>query len=734
MFQDPQASLHQARKSIQDGAYDSARKQLEALVVQEPENVAALKLLAKADLLLDDMTTAEEVLGRLHRLIPKDFETLSLLGRLYQQTNRFDLAVRFLQGAQRASPEDILVQTSLGYVYLGLGNLESASATFKKAVYLSDRSARPLAQAHAAYGIFLLRLNKVKEAEAQIQRALKLDPRDKTTIEAKHALDVRLRTENRPNYSGEILNSPFFVDISKASGIGFRLEHAPTSSKHLIETMPGGVAVLDYDQDGYMDLYFANGAESPSLKKSHSKFWNRLYHNDHHLKFSDITESAGVAGVGYTIGAAAGDFNNDGYPDLFVVGVDQNILYVNQRDGTFRDMTLEAGLSARPRRWGIHAAWFDYDRDGWLDLLVINYCQWDPQKEPYCGDNRPGYRTYCHPSKYLPLPNQLYHNNRNGTFSDISLASEIGRHLGKGMGAAVADFDLDGWPDVFVANDTEPNFLFWNQKDGTFREVANAKGVAFNQFGSAVSSMGVDFRDFDNDGRPDIFVTTLSNEGFLLFRNNESLFDDVSDSAGIGLNSLPFSGWSNLIADFNNDGWKDLFSANGHVLDNIELKQSRTYRQPNSLFLNLGNGKFQEVSESTGSTLASPAAHRGAASVDLDNDGRLDLVVTALGESPKILQNQTNEQSHWLEVQLQGQTSNRLGEGALLRLEMFNGRIIWNHASASAGYASSSDPRVHFGLGKDDRIRNLSVYWPSGKEQVLHTLLADQIRSVKEPR
>ena len=382
--------------------------------------------------------------------------------------------------------------------------------------------------------------------------------------------------------------------------------------------------------------------------------------------------------------------------------------------------------------WAIHGAWMDYDNDGGLDLLVVNYCRWDPRTEPVCGDPASGRVAYCHPRRFAPLPNQLFRNRGDGTFTDVSEAVGIAQHLGKGMGAAVGDLDGDGWPDVFVANDTEPNLLFWNRGGRAFTEIAMQRGAAVNPFGLAVSSMGVDWRDLDEDGRPDLFVTALSNEGFLLLRNAGGYFEDAAHAAGLGLATLPYSGWSTAIADLDNDGWKDLFSANGHALDDVEQAQDRAYRQRNALFQNMRDGTFRDVSVEAGPGLQRIAAHRGAAVADLDNDGRLDLVVTALGERPSLLYNRTPPGGHWLVVRLRGRASNRLGLGARLSVEI-SGRRQWNHATTSVGFASSSDPRVHFGLGQSRSVQRLEVRWPSGRRQTVEDVASDQVLELSEP-
>ncbi|MFB3906231.1 MAG: FG-GAP-like repeat-containing protein [Acidobacteriota bacterium] len=695
-----------------------------------------LKLLAKVLGLSGKSVEAESLLLELTGHYPSDAEGWSLLGLLYQNRNRFPEAVKPLETAVALNPGNVPALNSLAFVYFALGKMEEAERTFKKAIDRNERLARPLADPHASYAIFLLRMNRVKEAGEQVRNAERINPSNPDVAKAKLALESRLRSSAATTRIRRPVGLvPRLVDLAAASGIAFRLENHATPTRHQIETMPGGLAVLDYDNDGLVDLYFTNGAESPSLRKTSDQDWNRLYRNRGNFVFADVTDRAGVAGIGYMMGAAAADYDNDGFTDLFVVGVDRNILYRNFGDGTFADVTEKAGLlGLHPRfgrMWGIHATWLDVDNDGWLDLFVVNYCIWDPENEPFCGDRRPGHRAYCYPGKYGALPNQLFRNNRDGTFTDISVSSGIDAHLGKGMGAAIADFDSDGLMDIFVANDTEPNFLFHNRGNSCFSEEAYERGVALNQFGTPMSSMGADFRDFDNDGRADLFVTALANEGFLLFRNNGRFFEDVRDAAGLTIPTLPFGGWSNAIADFNNDGWKDLFSANSHALDNIELFQDRSYLQANQIFLNQSDGTFTDVSAQIPG-FQRKAAHRGSAVVDLDNDGRLDLVVTALGSRPEIYRNRT-EGGHWLVLRLQGREANRQGLGALACVETEDGRKLWNQATTSVGFASSSDPRVHFGLGQSNRVKSLEIVWPGGKRQKLDGVEVDRILEISEP-
>ena len=516
----------------------------------------------------------------------------------------------------------------------------------------------------------------------------------------------------------------YFEDRTAHSGISFVLNNAASPERHQIETMAGGVAVFDYDNDGYPDIYFANGAEQPSLEKTGPQYRNRLYRNKHDWTFEDVTDKAGVGGAGYNIGVAAGDYDNDGHVDLFVTGVKGNTLFHNRGDGTFEDVSRQAGLESHD--WAVAAAWVDYDNDGLLDLFVVNYVKWDPATELFCGDAERGIRTYCHPRYYQPLPNRLYHNNGDGTFTDVSAVSGIGAHPGKGMGIAIADYDHDGWMDVFVANDTVPNFLFHNQHNGTFREVALQAGVGYNDDGKALSSMGVDFRDLDNDGWEDLAITALSDQTFPVFRNlGHGLFSDVTYQSRAGIISMPLSGWSMGIFDFDNDGLKDVFVAAGDVQDNTEMLSSGKSRQQDLLMLNDGHGSFR-------SALAGPAAqNRGAAFGDFDRDGRVDAVVTRLNEPPVLLRNIMGDGNHWLALRLVGAKSNRDAIGARVVVRA-GGMTQVNHVTTSTGYACSSEPAVHFGLGRSSRADSIEIEWPSGLRQTLTNVAADSFLTVRE--
>lgn len=529
-----------------------------------------------------------------------------------------------------------------------------------------------------------------------------------------------------------------FEDIAAKAGLHFITQNSPTPNKNQIETMVAGVALLDYDGDGYLDIYLVNGAAIPALKKVSPAYWNRLFHNNHDGTFTDVTEKAGVAGAGYGMGVAVGDYDNDGRPDLFVANVTGNQLFHNNGDGTFTDVTEKAGLSGAKhdgkKMWLTAGGWFDYNNDGRLDLFVVNYCKWEVDKDPYCS-LKSGVRAYCHPKQYAPLHNTLYRNNGNGTFTDVSQETGIAAHLGKGMSVSFADYDHDGFLDAFVANDTTPNFLFHNLGGKKFEEVAVTAGVAYAADGAALSGMGSDFRDVNNDGRPDIWHTAVEHETFPLYVDQGG-GDFVDATAASGLRStLDMSGWGNGIYDFDNDGWKDLFVARANVMDNIsELIPTRHYPEPNSIFRNLGNGKFADVSATAGPDFQLEAPHRGVAFGDIDNDGHIDMVVSVLGGQVKLLHNVTESNNHWILLKLVGTKSNRMGIGAQIHITTEDGRSQWNEVTTSVGYASSSDSRVHFGLGANRSIKDMEIRWPSGIKQTLHDVSVDRVMTVEEPR
>ena len=541
-----------------------------------------------------------------------------------------------------------------------------------------------------------------------------------------------------------------FEGLAGKAGLEFVVNNSTTPARHLIETMIAGVGVLDYDNDGRPDIYLVNGAPIPQkiqyiegsripiLIKGSSRFHNRLYRNEGGGTFADVTTRAGVPGEGYGMGVAAADFDNDGFADLFLPGVNRNVLYRNNGDGTFKDVTKQVGLDGidpkRGKMWAVAAGWFDYDSDGYLDLFVVNYVLWDLQNEPVCGDVKAGFRTYCDPRLYQGLPNTLYHNNGDGTFTDVSETSGIASHIGKGMGVAFADYDQDGDLDVFVTNDTEPNFLFRSDGRGRFEEVGLLAGIAYNDDGRAVSSMGVDFRDFDNDGREDVFFSALANETFPLFRNlGKGFFVDATQQSFVAKATLTSSGWSAGLFDFNNDGHKDILVAGGDVQDNTELFSSRKAKQSNIVLANLGDGTFSNQTSQAGEVLRREALHRGMAFGDFDGDGRVDAVVTRLNERAELLHNTSPAPNHWLAFRLTGRRSNRDAIGARIHIVGASGLEQWNHVTTSTGYGCSSEKTVFFGLGRDSEARSVEIRWPSGVVQKLNEVPADQFLELEEP-
>ena len=524
-----------------------------------------------------------------------------------------------------------------------------------------------------------------------------------------------------------------FVEPSRP--LRFVLNNGTTPDKPMPDSTLGGVALLDCDGDGLLDIFFANGARFPDFDKTGEAFRNRLFRNLGGREFADVTAAAGVAGIGYSMGVAAADYDNDGWTDLYVTGVDRNQLLRNRGACQFEDVTESArvGLgTSTGKPWSVAAAWLDYDLDGHLDLFVVNYLAWSWETNQVCGD--PGQRLSCSPAHYPGLENVLFRNRGDGTFHDASRRAGIAGHVGKGMSAAVADYDADGFTDVFVTNDSVRNFLFRNVGGDRFDEVGVQAGVAFTGDGIPVSSMGLDFRDLSGDGLPDVTVTALAGETYPLFLNvGQGLFSDGTYSSRIGLESLTQSGWSVGAYDFDNDGDKDIFTANSHVSENVGLYRSLAYRLPNAIFEQSEGGTFRDVASEAGPAMSKPAAHRGAAFGDIDGDGRIDAVVSAIASEARLLFNDS-QGGNWLLLDLEGTVSNRTGIGARVKVVDESGRIQHNHSTTAVGYASSSDPRVHFGLGDSLRAREVEVRWPSGRIQVLADVEAGQVLAVREPR
>jgi len=538
--------------------------------------------------------------------------------------------------------------------------------------------------------------------------------------------------DGKPTQSAD---SPIlFENAIDASKIDFVLKNSVSPQRYSIETMTGGVAVFDYNNDGLLDIFFTNGAEIPSLKKSNPSFYNRLFRNNGDGTFTDVTEKAGVAGVGYSMGVAAGDYDNDGFVDLYVAGFNCNQLFHNNGDGTFSDVTEKAGVSGiipgRGKAWAVAAGWFDYNNDGLLDLFVVNYLNYSISTAHSCETGN--IVDYCSPNEYFGTPNILYRNNRDGTFTDVSQRSHISQYVGKGMGVAFADYDGDGFTDIFVSNDTFPNFLLHNNGDGTFTDVALVAGVAYNENGKTVAGMGTDFRDIDNDGRPDIFHAAMYGDSFPLYRNlGNGQFEDVTDRTGITAMTTRFTAWGTGIFDFDNDGNKDLFAAGSAILDNSMEVNHKPYPLPNLLYRNLGNLVFKDVSAQVGAGFCAPAPHRGAAFGDMDNDGKIDIVVTVLNGEPQLFMNRSPNHNHWIILKLVGVADNRDGLGTKVKITTANG-VQYNEATTAVGYNSSSDKRVYFGLGNATVVDRIELAWPTGVKQLLESVAADQILTIIE--
>ena len=524
---------------------------------------------------------------------------------------------------------------------------------------------------------------------------------------------------------------PIF-EVKLPQGIDFILQNSPTPQKHLIETMPGGVALFDYNNDGLLDIFFVNGGRltsplpaSDDFDRHDPKYWNRLYRQNKDGSFTDVTERAGLANAGdgnYGMGVAVGDYDNDGYPDLYVTSYGKNILYHNNGDGTFTDVTAKAGVAGGG--WSVSAGFFDYDNDGKLDLFVTRYMEWDTKHSKDCGGN---FHTYCPPEEFPSTTSILYHNNGDGTFTDVSQRSGIAAKKGRALGVAFADYDGDGFTDIFVANDGMQQYLYHNNGNGTFTELGLEAGTALSEDGRRLSGMGVVFQDYDNDRRPDVMVTELPREIYGVYHNDGGgAFSYRSLEAGLGVLSSGSSGWGVGLEDFNNDGWKDLFVAQGHVLDNVEhIDPSLHYLELPLVAMN-HNGRFERVD--SGSTV--PEAGRGAAFGDLNNDGWEDVVMTSLSNHPQVFMNNGGKaggKAHWLVISLRGTRSNRDGFGARVQV---NGQTRF--ATSAGSYLSSSDKRLHFGLGEAEKAK-VEIVWPSSVHQTLNDVPADQFLEIKEP-
>jgi enediyne biosynthesis protein E4 len=558
---------------------------------------------------------------------------------------------------------------------------------------------------------------------------------DRPKQKAETSPQAKTKTTQVPNDA-----NPFgvqFVDVTRQAGIYFRHQRAASKEKLYVETIGAGVGWLDYDQDGFLDAFFVNSGYTPLFHPPEPP-QPALYHNNGDGTFTDVTAHSGIRSNGtFFFGVAVGDYDNDGYPDIYMTGYRHSVLFHNNGDGTFTDVTAHAGIG-NDGNWGTAAGWFDYDRDGKLDLLVTNYVQYDVDHNVVCGDSRTGYRAYCHPDTFPGTLMRLYHNNGDGTFTDVTAKAGLVNPDGKSLALVLADLDNDGWTDIFIANDAERNFVYFNNGDGTFRDASYTSGAGFSEDGKTEAGMSADAADLTGTGRMDLFVTHLDYELNRLYRNHgDGTFSDVTASSGLGNTNFLNSAFGARFVDFDNDGWRDLVVINGHILDNISMYHPNVrYAEVKKLYRNIGQGRFVDATSTQNEAFLVPHVGRGLAVGDYDNDGALDLLVSNNGEYAQLLRNDGGRLSggsrnHWLGIRLIGTRSNRDAIGARLRL-VSGDFTSYDQAQGGMSYCSAQDPRIHFGLGSHTHVDSLEILWPSGAREVLRNIPADQLIVVEE--
>lgn len=522
-----------------------------------------------------------------------------------------------------------------------------------------------------------------------------------------------------------------FVDVTAESGIMFRHDNAASKEKYLVETMGSGCAFLDYDQDGFLDVFFVNGGPTPAYQPT-TPLKNALYHSEGNGHFVDVTSKSGVeSNAGFGMGVAVGDFDNDGYPDLYVTGFPSSSLYHNDQHGSFTDITQKAGVE-NSKGWGVSAAWLDYDNDGYLDLLVINYLDFDYARNKYCGEPGTNRSMYCHPRYFDGVYPVLYRNEHNGKFSDVTKQAGLQAASCKGLGVVAADFDNDGWIDIFISNDSVRNLLYRNLHNGSFEDVTLPSGTGYSDDGMPEAGMGVDAADFNRDGWMDIYVTHLDFELNRLYLNHGGMrFSDSTISSGLARTAVLNSGFGTRFLDYDNDGWKDLVLVNGHVMDNVNFFRRDVFYAEKKMLYRNSRGRFTNVSAAAGPAFAYARVGRGLALGDFDNDGDLDFLVNNNGQNGELIRNDGGNNNHWLAIRLIGVNSNRDGVGARIELTA-GGTTQFDQAKGGMSYLSASDPRIYFGLGQLQQADRVEIHWPSGKTDVFKDVQANQLLSIQE--
>ncbi len=556
-------------------------------------------------------------------------------------------------------------------------------------------------------------------------------PGFKPTPDQEEPIHLQHRSEHANPYHVQ------FHDVTSTAGIHFHHERATSAEKLYLETMGAGVGWIDYDNDGYLDAFFVNSGYTPFFHPDKPP-QPALYHNNRNGTFTDVTEKSGIHSDGtFYFGVAVADYDNDGYPDIYMTGYRHSVLLHNNHDGTFTDVTAKAGVGDEGQ-WGTAAGWFDYDHDGLLDLLVTNYVQFDEDHPVHCGDDRPGYRAYCHPDSFHGSSARLYHNNGDGTFTDVTEKAGLTNQDGKSLAVVLADLNNDGWTDIFIANDTQRNFVYMNNGDGTFRDVTYKSNAGFSEDGRPEAGMSADAADITNNSLPYIFVSHLDFELNRLYRNNgDGTFTDYTMASGIGQTNILNSAFGARFFDFDNDGWRDLLVVNGHILDNIPLYHPEVkYEEEKTLYHNSGQGQFADATRTQGPDFRAPRVGRGLAVGDFDNDGWQDFLVSNNGEDAQLFRNEGGssllaKNNHWLAVKLIGTKSNRDGIGALVKL--IAGELTsYDQSKGGMSYCSAQDPRLYFGLGRHDHVDYLEIRWPSGYVQQLKNIPADTVVFVTE--